>query len=80
MSNKKNRLGEQPIKSLLWNLSIPAMIGMTFNALYNIVDGIFVGMASQESGIAAISVVNPVQLINFALALMFGMGAASIYS
>lgn len=80
MANTKNRLGEQPIKSLLWNLSIPAMIGMTFNALYNIVDGIFVGMASQESGIAAISVVNPVQLINFALALMFGMGAASIYS
>jgi len=80
MSEKSSRLGEQPVKSLLWSLSVPAIIGMTFNALYNIVDGIFVGIATKESGIAAISVVNPVQLINFALALMFGMGAASIYS
>lgn len=80
MSAREQKLGNQPIKSLLWSLSIPAIIGMTFNALYNIVDGIFVGIATQESGIAAISVVNPVQLINFAVALMFGMGAASIYS
>lgn len=80
MSARENKLSNQPIKTLLWSLSVPAIIGMTFNALYNIVDGIFVGMATQESGIAAISVVYPVQLINFALALMFGMGAASIYS
>lgn len=80
MNDRENKLGNEPVKSLLWNLSIPAIIGMTFNALYNIVDGIFVGMATAESGIAAISVVNPVQLIQFALALMFGMGAASIYS
>jgi len=80
MSERENKLSNQPIKSLLWSLSIPAVIGMTFNALYNIVDGIFIGIATKESGIAAISVVYPVQLINFALALMFGMGAASIYS
>ena len=73
-------LREQPIKSLLWKLSIPAMVGLGVNALYNIIDGIFVGIATGERGIAAISVVFPIQAIFFALGLLFSVGAASIYS
>ncbi|XMB85597.1 MATE family efflux transporter [Mycoplasmatota bacterium WC44] len=69
-----------PIKNLLWKLSVPAIIGMTFNALYNIIDGIFVGTATGESGIAAISIVYPIQMIVIAIALTIGVGAASIYS
>jgi len=75
-----NRLKEMPIKKLLWKLSVPAIIGMTFNALYNIVDAIFVGTARGESGIAAISIVSPVQMIVMAIALTIGIGASSIYS
>lgn len=69
-----------PVKSLLWKLSVPAIIGMTFNALYNIIDGIFVGKATGESGIAAISIVYPIQMIILAIGLTIGVGAASIYS
>ena len=73
-------LRELPIKSLLWKQSIPAMIALGVNALYNIIDGIFVGLATGEKGIAAISVVFPIQAIFFALGLLFSVGAASIYS
>ena len=69
-----------PIKPLLWKQSIPAMIALGVNALYNIIDGIFVGLATGEKGIAAISVVFPIQAIFFALGLLFSVGAASIYS
>ena len=73
-------LRELPIKSLLWKQSIPAMIALGVNALYNIIDGIFVGLATGERGIAAISVVFPIQALFFALGLLFSVGAASIYS
>jgi putative MATE family efflux protein len=73
-------LRELPIKSLLWKQSIPAMIALGVNALYNIIDGIFVGLATGEKGIAAISVVFPIQAIFFALGLLFSVGASSIYS
>ena len=79
MTHHEN-LRELPIKSLLWKLSVPAMVGLGFNALYNIVDGIFVGLATGEKGIAAISVVFPIQAIFFALGLLFSVGAASVYS
>ena len=79
MTHHEN-LRELPIKSLLWKLSIPAMVGLGVNALYNIVDGIFVGLATGEKGIAAISVVFPIQAIFFALGLLFSVGAASVYS
>lgn len=74
------RLRTSEIKPLLWKLAVPAIIGMTFNALYNIVDGIFVGLATGEKGIAAISIVMPIMYITFAVALMLGIGSASIYS
>ena len=79
MTHHEN-LRELPIKSLLWKLSVPAMVGLGVNALYNIVDGIFVGLATGEKGIAAISVVFPIQAIFFALGLLFSIGAASVYS
>ncbi len=79
MTHHEN-LRELPIKSLLWKLSVPAMVGLGVNALYNIVDGIFVGLATGEKGIAAISVVFPIQAIFFALGLLFSVGAASVYS
>ena len=44
---KANRLGEAPIGKLLVEFSVPAIIAMLANALYNVVDSIFVG---QESG------------------------------
>ena len=57
---------------LLIELSIPAMIGMIVNAIYNIVDRMFIGNAPQlgSLGLAGITISYPVTLILMALSLM----------
>ena len=76
----KDFLGVEPIGSLLAKLSIPAMIGMIVNALYNFVDTIFVGQGVGAMAIAGLSIAFPLQMIIGAFAQMYGVGAASIIS
>ncbi len=73
-------MGTQPIGSLLIRLSLPAMVGMFVNALYNFVDTIFVGQFVGPYGIAALSIAFPIQMLFGAFAQTFGYGAASIIS
>ena len=82
MSIVKNtdHLGQEPISKLLRNLAIPASTAMFVNALYNIVDTIFVGRLVGWKGIAALAIANPVQMILLALGQIFGIGAASVIS
>lgn len=79
-TQKKEFMGIEPIGSLLWKLSLPATIGMIANALYNLVDTIFIGQGVGSLGIAGVSIAFPLQMIISALAQMFGVGAASIIS
>ena len=67
---------------LLIELSIPAMIGMIVNAIYNIVDRMFIGNAPQlgSLGLAGITISYPVTLILMALSLMAGVGGATRFS
>ena len=53
---------------------------MTVNALYNIIDTIFVGKGVGPYAIGGLSVIFPVQLTMFALAILIGTGAASVIS
>jgi putative MATE family efflux protein len=82
MPKIKNRdfLGTDDMKSLLIKLSLPALIAMLSNALYNVIDTIFVGHGVGTLAISALSIVFPLQMICGAFALMFGVGAASITS
>ncbi len=73
-------MGTQPIGTLLIRLSIPAMVGMIVNALYNVVDTIFVGHGVGPLAIAALSIAFPIQMLFGAFAQTFGYGAASIIS
>ncbi len=73
-------MGTQPISSLLIRLSLPAMVGMIVNALYNFVDTIFVGQGIGPYAIAALSIAFPIQMLFGAFAQTFGYGAASIIS
>ncbi len=73
-------MGTQSIGSLLAKLSIPAMVGMLVNALYNLVDTIFVGQGVGPLAIASLSIAFPIQMIIGGFAQMYGMGAASIIS
>ncbi len=73
-------LGNQKISKLLWNLSLPATIAMFVNALYNIVDTIFIGRGIGYLGIGGLTIAFPVQMVIMAIAQMIGIGAASVVS
>ncbi|MDC7244315.1 MAG: MATE family efflux transporter [Sphaerochaetaceae bacterium] len=78
--NDKSFMGTEPIGSLLIKLSVPAMIGMIVNALYNFVDTIFVGQGVGPLAIAGLSIAFPLQMLIGAFAQTFGIGSASIIS
>ena len=73
-------LGRDPIFPLLLKMGIPSVIGMLVNALYNIVDTIFVGHGVGPTAIAALSIVFPIQMIVSSFANALGFGTASIVS
>ncbi len=79
-TQSKDFMGTEPMGRLLAKLSIPAMIGMIVNALYNLVDTIFVGQGVGPLAIAALSIGFPIQMLIGAFAQMYGVGAASIVS
>lgn len=80
--NNDERMKTKKILPLLVEFSIPAIIGMLVNAIYNIVDRIFIGNAPElgSIGLAGISVCYPVTLILMAIALMIGVGGATRFS
>lgn len=78
--HKTDFLGRDAIFPLLLRMGIPAAIGMLVNALYNVVDTIFVGHGVGPMAIAALSIVFPLQMIVSAVAQALGVGAASIVS
>ncbi len=65
-------LGTERVGKLLIKFSIPAIIGMLVNALYNIVDRIFIGNSVGSIGIGAIFVGSPVTLILMAFSMLVG--------
>lgn len=73
-------LGRDKLFPLLLKMGIPAAIGMLVNALYNVVDTIFVGHGVGPLAIAALSIVFPIQMIVSSLAQAIGVGSASIVS
>ena len=77
-----NPLGEERIVKLLARFSIPAIVGMMVNALYNIVDRIFIGNSDYlgTNGLAAATVCFPIMIIVLAVGLLFGIGGATLFS
>ena len=73
-------LGKMDVKKALIKLSIPATIAMLANALYNLVDTLFLAWGAGEIAIGALTIVLPFQTIIFAIGLMIGMGSASVFS
>lgn len=75
----ENKMGVMPISSLMVSLSWPAMISMLIQALYNIVDSMFVGMIS-EAALSAITLIFPIQIFLIAVAIGTGAGVGSLIS
>lgn len=76
------QLKNQKISTLIWRFSLPAMVGMIINALYNIVDRIYIGNAPDlgANGLAALTIAFPIMLIVLAVAVLFGIGGATLFS
>jgi putative MATE family efflux protein len=68
------------VGKLLLKLTIPAFVGMVVITLYNVVDTIFVGQYVGNLGIAALSVIFPVQMLSMGIGQMMGMGGAALIS
>ena len=68
------------IGSLLWTFSLPAIIGMLVNSLYNIVARIFVGRGIGAVAIAATTVAFPIMIILMAVSVLIGVGATALIS
>lgn len=62
---------------LIFSMALPAMISMIINALYNIVDSIFVAKYSQDA-LAAVSLVYPIQMLVVAIGVGTGVGVNSL--
>ena len=75
-----SRLGTEPIGKLLFRFSIPSVTGMLVNALYNLVDRIFVGQGVNEIALGGISLALPLMTISMAFAILFGVGTANMIS
>jgi len=77
---KKTNLGTEKVSKLLASFAIPAILGMLINALYNVVDKIFVGQGVNEYALGAISIVTPITMVMLAIGLLVGDGAASVFA
>lgn len=78
-TNKNEVLGIEPITKLLLKFSIPAIIGMIVNALYNVVDKIFLGQVNSLA-IGGVHLTYPLSLAIMAFAMLVGMGGNSLSS
>lgn len=72
-------LGTEKVSRLLWQLSIPAILGMLSSAIFNIVDRIYVGKISSYA-LTAVGITMPVQIIQMAFVLLIGIGTSSLIS
>lgn len=73
-------IGNGDIGKLLWEFSLPAIIAVLVNALYNIIARIFVGRGIGSVAIAATTVAFPIMIIIMAVAMLIGVGATALIS
>ena len=75
----ENKMGVMPVGKLLVGMSVPMMISMMVQALYNIVDSIFVAQIS-ENALSAVSLAFPLQTLMIAVAGGTGVGVNALVS
>jgi len=75
----ENKMGVMPVKKLLLSMSIPMMIAMIVQAMYNVVDSIFVAQIS-ENALTAISLAFPIQNLMIAVGIGTGVGMNALLS
>ena len=77
---EQNIFGTEKIGKLLIRFSVPGIISMVVNSLYNMVDQIFIGQRVGYLGNAATNIINPLVTIMLAISVMIGDGCAAYVS
>ena len=77
---KENKMGTMKIPKLLFSISVPIIISMLVQALYNIVDSIFVAKFDNIAGTGALTLAFPIQMLMIAVATGFGIGMNALLS
>lgn len=78
--SRTSRLGEYPIGKLLLEFSIPSIIAMIANALYSVVDSIFVGRGVGPLALTAVTIAFPIMIVLMAFGMLIGIGATAMVS
>ena len=76
---QENKMGVMPVNRLLISMSLPMMISMLVQALYNVVDSIFVSRIN-ENALTAVSLAFPIQSLMIALGAGTGVGVNALLS
>lgn len=79
IKRQENKMGVMPVNKLLLNMSVPMMISMLVQALYNIIDSIFVARVSEDA-LTAVSLAFPVQTLLVAVGAGTGVGINALLS
>lgn len=74
---QENKLGVMPVSKLIWNMSLPIIASMLVQALYNIVDSVFVSMVSEQA-LTAVSLAFPAQQLMIGLATGTAVGVNAL--
>lgn len=80
MEKEENILGKEKIGKLIRKFSVPCIISLLVNSLYNIVDQVFIGWGVGYLGNGATNIVFPLTMVCLAFALMFGDGTSAYLS
>ena len=79
MTKRSEKMATWPIPKLLFSMGIPAVFSMLIQALYNIVDTVFISQYSQDA-MFAIGLAFPLQMTGLSLALGLGVGTGTLVS
>ena len=79
---KANKMADAPMKKLFWKMGLPMIVSMVLQALYNVVDSIFVTNMGIEGAIAnqALTIAFPIQILIIAVGVGTGVGLNALLS
>lgn len=79
---KTNEMATKPVKKLIWKLGLPMIVSMVLQALYNVVDSVFVANMNEIGAIAneALTYAFPIQILMIAIGVGTGVGINSLLS
>ncbi len=80
LTKRENKMGTMKIPKLLYSISVPIIISMIVQALYNVVDSIFVARFDNEAGTGALTLAFPIQNLILAMSLGLAVGTNALLS